>query len=452
MAGVDTLNAAVASPADNVATVLAKIKAGDEITLRLMATGEALGYVTARQDIPARHKIACSDIERGTPVFKFGRPIGKASRPIFAGEHVHTHNLVSGPESHFKADLPPPIIRPAAWLRRLLVVLAGAGGMPGRVASSFSDVLVEAHLRGVETHGVRRLKPYLERIGQGGVDARADPRIERRGNILRVDGRNGVGHHVAAVTADETAKAAKETGIALALVRNSNHFGFAGYYATRIAACGQVGLVSSNGQVLIAPPGGRIALFSNNPVAVAAPAGPDAFMEMDLATSMTSRAKIAMAAEKGEPIARGLAIDQEGMETTDARAALNGTLLPLGGDKGFALLFALEVITGVLGGGAYADLVSSKERAPGSPERLSHLMAAVDIHLVLGIESFSRRMGDLVRRLRAVPLRSGSPPARYPGQRRWELRRGRLKQGLPLTVSEFEDLSSLARSYGVPLD
>lgn len=451
MVGMKRLRAAVLSPKDDVATVLARVTIGEEVILASSDTGTTVERITAVGDIPIGHKIARRDIGSGEPVIKYSRPIGRTVRAIKRGEHVHSHNLIS--LSGTAEDTAPEVlIRPADWLKRTLVSLSEAGGMSSNGAANFADALWEANLRGVETHGVRRLEPYLERIAEGGVDPRAEPEIEHRAGLLLVDGNNGVGHHVAAVAADRAAELARETGVALALICNSNHFGFAGYYATRIAAKGCIGLATSNGQMMIAPPGGLEALFSNNPVAIAAPIEADEFLELDLATSVTSRAKIAMAAERGEPIVMGLATDAEGRDTTDARAAVEGNLLPMGGEKGFAFLFALEVLTGILSGGAYADQISSKEFAPSTPEKLSQLVAAIDIELCLGLDRFSRRLQDMIGRLKGSRLKADAPPVRYPGQRRWKLRNQRLKEGVPLAVDEYKQLLAVGLSYGLSLE
>jgi LDH2 family malate/lactate/ureidoglycolate dehydrogenase len=433
-----------------VAVLLTHAAAGQKVALTLHTTGSALGTVASVSLIPLGHKIARRYIRTGELVRKYGRPIGRATRHIREGEHVHDHNLASLTRADPLES--PEVVKSATWLRESLIALSEAGGMSPNVAADFADALWEANLRGVETHGVRRLQPYLERIAAGGVDPRAEPTVERRGALLLVDGRNGVGHHVAAVAADRAADLAREMGVSLALIRNSNHFGFAGYYATRIAAQGAIGLATSNGQVLIAPPGGLRALFSNNPLAIAAPRGEDDFMELDLATSVTSRAKIALAAQRGDPISEGLATDSDGNETTDASAALTGYLLPMGGEKGFALLFALEVLTGVLSGGAYADMVSSKESAPGAPEKVSQLVAAVHIETSIGCDVFERRFLDLIDRLRGTPVKADTQTPRYPGQRRWELRRRRLKDGVPLSIRDYQQLLNVGRSYGISLD
>ncbi len=336
-------------------------------------------------------------------------------------------------------------------LRGVVVACATAAGAGGAAAVAMADHMVEAHLRGVETHGLRRLRPYLARVAAGGVVVHAEPVVEKRGAILRIDGGNGIGHYVGACAADAVVAHARAHGVSVALVRNSNHFGFAGYYASRIAASAMLGVVTSNGQIMVGPEGALRPLFSNDPLAISAPYAGGGMFELDLALSVTSRQNIVRAAKAGETIAPGMAQDRDGYPSTDAEEALRGLLLAFGGARGFALLSAIEVLTGVLTGGAYADLVASKEAAPMSPEGTAHFMLAIDLEQAGGAQAFEARLADLVQRLRELPMREGVAPPRAPGERRWRLRADRLAGGIPLPPQEMEDLEDLCAHHGVPV-
>jgi len=452
MAGIEQPTAVILSDQDDVATLFSDVVEGKDIRLRLSLSGKTVDRITARQPIPFGHKVALRDKAPGDIVCKYGHPIGQVVDDIQAGDHVHTHNmvnLVSG--TQLKSET-APILWQSARLKETVSALAQAADATRKAAENFADALTEAHLRGVETHGIRRLKPYLERVGMGSVDPKADPVIEQQGGILMVDGRNGIGHHVAATAADAASEAAKKQGVGIAIIRNSNHFGFAGYFATRIAKKGQIGMVISNGQICVGPPGGKRSVFSNNPIAVAAPAGKDEYFELDMATSVTSRAKIVQAAERGDTIPLGLALDGEGRETEDPHAALDGSLLPFGGEKGFAFLFALEVLTGVLPGGAFADQVFSKEANPEAPEGLSQFIMAIDLEHGIGIDAFKNRFQELVCIIESVPVQDEHAAPRFPGKRRWHLRKKRLKEGIPLSPLEHQDLVKLAAEYGIDIE
>lgn len=450
MAEINSATGVVITAADDVGTVFSDVAPGRNISLRESVSGTSAGDLIAAQQIPAGHKIARQEKAPGDLIYKYGQPIGRATRSIRAGDHVHTHNM-AGLVSEKPCDPAPVILRQPDQVKTVVRSLAEAAGAARSVAENFADALIEAHLRGLETHGIRRLKPYLNRMRTGSVDPSADPVIDAKGVLLMVDGKNGVGHHVAAVAADAASAKAREAGVGLAIIKNSNHFGFAGYYSVRIARNGHIGIAISNGQVCVAPTGGKRPVFSNNPISIAAPIGNNEFFELDMATSVTSRAKIAQAAEAGRSISAGMALDAEGRETTDPKAALAGSLLPFGGEKGFALLFALEVLTGILPGGAFADQVSSKEAHPEMPEQLSQFILAIDIN-ASGAAVFESRMQELIRVVRSVPVQTGFTPARFPGQRRWEIRRRRLKEGIPLSGAEDRDLRELSQIYGIDLE
>jgi LDH2 family malate/lactate/ureidoglycolate dehydrogenase len=445
-----SIRAVLLDPSDDVAAVLDELPVEGTASVVSSATGETLRLVKARSAIPFGHKIAIGSIPSGSKIKRYGYPIGVATQDIQEGEHVHAHNMRSllSPALAGKAD--ERVVRTAEWVRHAVTTCLHAVGARPEAAAIMAEVLTEAHLRGVETHGLRRLRPYINRIKSGGVDAKADIEPTRHGSLIKVDGRNGIGHFIAAHTADLVSEQARRHGIAIGLVRNSNHFGFAGYYATRIAAARQIGIVTSNGQVCVAPAGAKRALLSNNPLAIAAPTGrEDAFVELDLATSVTSRANIVEAARSGRPLPTGWAQDFDGQGTRDPGAALAGSLLSFGGDKGFALLFALEAITGVLDGGAYADQVSSKEAAPNAPEGTAHTLIAIDLQAALGADVFEKRMDDLIGRLFALPSNASAGTIRYPGQRRWRLRMSRLREGIPLAAADFKDVCDLAGDLGV---
>ena len=442
------------SPNDNIATLLDPAEADSPVKIVEARSGEVdAESITATTDILFGHKIALTDIAPGEDILKYGFPIGRALTAISQGDHVHVHNVISKfspkPDS---THAPHRKIISSAKLREVTTASLLASGAPSPVAENVADHILEAHLRGAETHGLRRLKPYISRIKAGAVDASSEPEITRSNALLSVDGLNGVGHHVASVTADQVAACAKDMGCAVGVIRNSNHFGFAGYYATRMAAKGTVALVASNGQVCIGPDGALRALLSNNPLAIAAPLPDGTFFEFDMATSVTSRANILSAAKRGDAIPGGIALGSDGHPTTDAEAALNGVLLPIGGNRGFGLIAAIEVLTGVLTGGAYADLVTSKETNPEKPEGTAHFMFAIDIERALGQENFATRLTDFVNRISDLPMREGVESARHPGKRRWALRKERLAIGIPLTASDYEELCSLASDLDLTIE
>jgi LDH2 family malate/lactate/ureidoglycolate dehydrogenase len=449
---MSAVRAVLLQPDDDVAAVLETAAARAAVAVTLGTSGKAVGELALRQEVPFGHKVAVRDIGKGKPVHRYGFPIGIATVDIKQGEHVHSHNMRSMLSPASKQQAKPPTLHPAQWVHELVKNSLHAVGASAESAQAMADAITEAHLRGVETHGLRRLRPYIARIRSGGVDGRSQPQMSGRNALISVDGRNGIGHHVATCAAKAASDAARQFGIAIALVRNSNHFGFAGYYATLIAARKQLGIVTSNGQVCVAPEGAKKPLLSNNPFAIAAPlSNPDRFLELDLATSVTSRANIVEAARWGTALPRGWAQDADGSATRLPGAALEGSLLAFGGSKGFALLVALEALTGVLCGGAFADQVSSKEAAPNAPEGTAHTIIAIDLEAALGARAYSERLEGLVERLLALPRNAAADAIRYPGERRWKLRSERLRHGIPLSDAELVDALRLVKELGIAI-
>ena len=191
--------------------------------------------------------------------------------------------------------------------------------------------------------------------------------------------------------------------------------------------------------------------MSNDPIAVAAPLGNASYFEFDMATSVTSRANVVRAAQRSEKLAPGIALDFDGNPTTDASAALEGVLLAFGGDKGFGFVTAIELLCGIITGGAYADLVASKESNPDAPERTGHFMLAIDLECAIGRESFEIRLQDMIERIVTLPVKPGTATPRYPGYRRWALRAERLENKIPLSDSDYRELCTLAEELGISL-
>ena len=415
---------------DDVLNVLADAAPGDILMVR-----GGSERVTARDAIPLGHKVARFARPAGAPLRKYGEPIGTLTAAVSPGDHVHVHNVRSGS--------PAPAVAnaqrfEAEAIRRFAVALARDAGATPSAADDLVEAMLEADLRGVDTHGMRRLAPYLERIRSGAVDGTAEPVVTRRASVVDVDAKNAVGHHAMLSACRALAAGAAEHPVQFAAVRESNHFGFAGFYATWLARRGLVAIVASNGTPCVAPPGGRLPFFSNDPLAIAASGG-EAMVEYDVALSSISRARIAQAAERGLPIPSHWAIDATGAPTTDATAALAGTLLPFGGERGFGLLFATEVLAGILSGGASADDVASKER-PDAVERTSHIVIAISPAATHGGWSFDKRLAELIDRMRAAAPDGPAAP-RYPGERRWAHRAQNLAGGVPLDAATVAALT-----------
>ena len=454
-------------PTDSVAVLLQPVAAGDTVEVHSAHGGQTAPVVFAAADaVPAAHKIAITDIAAGSAVRKYGYEIGTATRPIRAGEHVHVHNIVSRTSQRVPTVEDPAgtvdtasttgtgarsdTVLPRFDAEQLIAFaesIASQAGAHQEAAHDLATAMVDADLRGVHTHGIRRLAPYAQRIRAGSVDGDARPSAQTTDGSIRVNGHNGVGHHVARYACDRLIELSSHHGIAAAAVFNSNHFGSAGYYATYLAQHGMIGIVTSNGTPCVAPIGGVDAFFSNNPFAIAAPLG-SGFVELDLALSSISRARVAQALEAGVSIPSDWAFGPDGRSTTDPATALAGTMQPFGGERGLALLFALELLSGVLSGAAVADEVAPKDKSD-RPEGTGHFMIGIRIDRFGTHEWFEERLAGMVQRMKSARLVEGAEVPRFPGERRHALRAQRLSDGVPLTLPTVESLQKLAQSYGM---
>jgi LDH2 family malate/lactate/ureidoglycolate dehydrogenase len=325
-----------------------------------------------------------------------------------------------------------------------------AVGVPDADAELVADSLVTADLWGHQSHGVLRLSWYVDRIRAGVMQAVTTPEtVTDTGALVVVDGHDGVGQVLAALAAREAARRAREHGVGVVAVRNSNHFGTAAYFTRMAARDGCLAILATNASPAMAPWGGRRKTVGTNPWSIAAPAGRHDVMVMDIANTAVARGKVYLAKQRGEPIPPGWAIDAEGVPTTDPAAAIAGVILPMAGHKGYAISLLMDVLSGVLTGSAFGAAVNG----PYQVDRRSgcgHLFIALDVAAFGDPDGFTRRMEQLIDEVKAVPLAPGFDEVLYPGELEARAARQQLDQGLSLPRQTLDDLRELAASTGVP--
>jgi L-2-hydroxycarboxylate dehydrogenase (NAD+) len=245
----------------------------------------------------------------------------------------------------------------AETLRETLRAVLLAHGVPDAHASTQSDLLLEAQMRGYPSHGLLRLPRIIERIVNEVSAPAASGSHEWVGDaFLRVDGERGLGPVVALAALEVLQVRARRTGIAIAAIRNSNHIGMLAWYGERVAHGGQILIASTTSEALVHPWGGQHALIGTNPLCIAVPGAPEPLV-LDMATSLVSMGKIHDHADRGEPLPAGWALDAQGQPTTNASAAKAGAIAPFGGAKGYALGLALELLVTSLAGSAIGTAV-----------------------------------------------------------------------------------------------
>jgi (2R)-3-sulfolactate dehydrogenase (NADP+) len=327
----------------------------------------------------------------------------------------------------------------ATDLETLIARAIAAAGANAVNAASVARALTLAEIDGHNGHGLSRVPSYAAHVRAGKVDGDATPTatVTRPGALL-IDARHGFAYPSIDLAVARLPDMARAQGIAIAAITRSHHFGVAGHHVERLAAQDLVGLCCSNTPKAIAAWGGTAPVFGTNPIAFAAPRAGGSPVVVDAALSTVARGKILTAAQKGKPIPAGWALDANGRPTTDAQAALSGTLMPLGGVKGAALAFMVEALCTALTGARLATEASSLFDDTGGPPGLGHVLVAVDAGGLAGASAFAERFAALCA---AATHEAGT---RLPGDRRLSLRAAAERDGVAVDAALLAEVRRLA--------
>lgn len=330
-------------------------------------------------------------------------------------------------------------------LRGLAERAFAAHGVAPADAADTARILVLGDLFGHQTHGVGRTESYCERIGVGGINAQARPKIDRpAAAIALVDGDNGLGPVVGMAALRTAMERARECGVAIAFARSSNHFGAIAPYCWLAAQEGFASVIGSNSTPTIAPTGGREARVGNSPLGFGVPDPAGDPIILDMAMSVVARARIRNALKRGEAIPPTWGTDKEGEPTTDPKAALDGFLLPIGGYKGYGLALIVDLFAGLLSGASYLTHVKSWADEPDAPQGLGHFFLLVDVRRLGTSEWLGERMADFAAIVHSTPPADPERPVMLPG----EIELGRLerhrREGIALEPGVVDRLQALA--------
>jgi (2R)-3-sulfolactate dehydrogenase (NADP+) len=306
-------------------------------------------------------------------------------------------------------------------------------------AEFVAKALVAAEADGLASHGLSRLPSYCAQADSGKVDGYATPAAEAVATAaLRIDARHGFAFAAMDLAVASLGRLAPETGIALAAITHSHHCGVAGHHVEALANQGLLGLLFANTPKAIAPWGGNQGVFGTNPIAFAAPRENAAPLVIDLSLSKVARGRIMVAQQEGAPIPEGWALDAAGRSTRDPAAALAGTMLPMGGAKGAALVLMVEVLAAAVTAAHFGYEASSFFNGEGRPPNVGQLLIALAPGPLSG-HRFADRLEDLLQAILS------QPGTRLPGDRRLAIRRQSHEQGLVLTQTQYDQLMALQR-------
>ena len=344
---------------------------------------------------------------------------------------------------------------PAERLATFIARAFGAAGLPLADSETLAGLMVEADLRGSDTHGVIRLPLYVRRIRAGGVNAKPNIRVvSDRPSAALIDGDNGMGHLVMRRAAEIAIDKARTTGIGWVGARMSNHAGPAALYVTMPLRHDMIGLYFAVGSNNHLPPwGGSESLLGTNPMAVAVPAQDEPPIVLDMAPTVAAYGKVRLKAQRGEQMPVGWMIDREGKPLTDPKRADEGHLLPIGDYKGYGLSLIIGLLAGALNRAAVGRDVIDFVKETGKATNTGQAIAALSIEAFMPPEEFKRAVDQLIRDIRNSRRLPGVERIWLPGEQSHAKLVDRRAHGVPMPKSLRESLDTLARDLGIaPLD
>jgi len=330
-----------------------------------------------------------------------------------------------------------------------------AVGLPKADAQILADLMVEADLRGSDTHGVIRLPLYVRRLRAGGINAKPNIRvISDRASVALIDGDNGMGHLVMRRAAELAIEKANATGIGWVGARMSNHAGPAALYVTMPLPHDMIGLYFAVGSNNHLPPwGGSESLLGTNPMAVAVPAMEEPAIVLDMAPTVAAYGKVRLKAQRGEPMPVGWMIDRDGKPLTDPKRADEGHLLPIGDYKGYGLSLIIGILAGALNRAAVGRQVIDFVKETGKATNTGQAIAALSIDAFMPAGEFKRAVDGLIRDIRHSQRLPGVERIWLPGEQSHAKRLERREHGIPIPKALRDSLDTVARELKVaPLE
>ena len=327
-----------------------------------------------------------------------------------------------------------------------------AAGMSEADATTGADVLATTDAWGVFTHGTKSLAGYLRRLQAGGIRAQGHPRVAAEGGAwATVDGDSSLGMVTSAFAMRTAMAKARQQGIAYVGVRNSCHFGAAGYYAWLAAREGLVGISMANDIPSVAAPGSRGAVTGSNPLAYAVPAGRHRPMLLDISTATVAGGKVYAARARGEPIPSNWIIDGKGNPTADPSGfPQSGALLPMAGHKGYGLSLLIETLSGILSGAAVTWGVRSWAHDDATLHSLhGAAFLAIDVPCIAPPQEFARKVEALIDEIHNAPRADGVERLLIPGELEWERLDRAMSTGIALPADVVENLRKAAEVTGL---
>jgi LDH2 family malate/lactate/ureidoglycolate dehydrogenase len=353
---------------------------------------------------------------------------------------------------------------PFDTMEKFMVDVFICAGVPEEDAKICADVLITSDKRGIDSHGIGRLKPiYIDRIRTGQINPKTKIDVIKDGPATAVfDGNNGMGQVIGRHAMQAAIDKAKKYGMGMTTVRNSNHYGIAGYYALMAVKNGMIGITGTNARPSIAPTFGVENMLGTNPLTFGMPTDEEFPFVLDCATSITQRGKIEIYARQGKKLPEGWVIGIDGQSKTDAISVLgelvegSAALTPLGGIgdetagyKGYGYATVVEILSSALQGGAFLKSLLGFQDGKLAPYRLGHFFMAVDIGAFTEPDSFKKTTGDILRTLRASKKMPGQERIYTAGEKEYLAWLDRKDSGVPIDEVLKEEILELQKEFGL---
>jgi L-2-hydroxycarboxylate dehydrogenase (NAD+) len=312
-------------------------------------------------------------------------------------------------------------------------------------ATIVADVTIDADLKGFSSHGIGRFPQYIKGLKAGTIDPEAEVTIENETvSMALLNGNHKFGHVVTYTAMEIAIEKARETGIGVVGVHDSNHFGVAGYYSDMAIMQGMVGIVLANTEPAVAPIGGKEPIIGTNPIAIGIPSNKH-YVSVDMATSASARGKLLEAQRKGEMIPENVALDVDGNPTIDPEEALKGSILPFGAHKGYALSFMIEILAGPLVRAAFGKQVTGTAN-PNKMCTKGDLVVALDPSKFSNSETFKEEVDDFIAEVK------GSGNVFIPGDMEVRNIKDRKDNGIAIDENLMNQIMAIAEELSFDVD
>lgn len=336
-------------------------------------------------------------------------------------------------------------------LRRFIADSLTRSGLEEPVAAITARHMAYADAKGADTHGIMQLPVYAGRLRDGGINKRPNLAWEREtGNTAVLNADNGMGHYVAHLAMERAIELAERGGVSFVTIKNGNHFGAAASYTRMAADAKMIGFITSNAAPLLAAAGGTERVLGNNPFSFSVPRREEAPVILDIACGNVAMGKLTLAHTKGESIPLGWALDKDGAPTTDPLDCLErgGSLVPMGGHKGYGLALMMDILSGVISGSKYGKEVG-RIGDTRRPTGVGCSMFVLNVAKLMPLDEFEDRLEDLVSMVVSSRRAPGVENIYLPGQKGSETAAVRAETGVPLPDKLADRLRELAVELGL---